>query len=163
MADVRLGAEHVRALQAHCNVDLHRVIAAGHSAGGQLALWLAAQRALDLRRVVGLAAVSDLRSAWSLKLSDGVVAQYLGGTPEQAPERYALSSPIELVPIGIPQRLLHGTADDTVPYDMSRRFTRASKNALLVTIEGAGHFDVIDPRSRAWPVVQKNLAELEFD
>ena len=157
--DVRHGAEHLSQLQRRYDLDLTRVIAAGHSAGGQLALWLAAQLAVPLRGVVPLAAVSDLRRAWSLKLSGGVVAEYLGGTPEQVPERYSSSSPIELLPIGVPQRVLHGRADDVVPFEMSERFVHVSKNAHLVPFEGAGHFDLIDPRSPIWPVVQKNMTE----
>ena len=160
--DVLRGAKSLSKLQGY-GLDLKRVIAAGHSAGGQLALWLAAQSAVQLRGVVPLAAVSDLRQAWSLKLSGGVVADYLGGTPEKVPARYASSSPIELLPIGVPQRVLHGKDDDVVPFEMSERFAHASKNASLVGIEGAGHFDLIDPQSRAWPTVLKNLTEWSWD
>jgi len=77
-------------------------------------LWLAAQMAVDLRGVTPLAAVSDLRRAWALQLSGGVVKQFLGATPEQAPQRYASTSPIELLPISVPQRMVHGTADQIV-------------------------------------------------
>ncbi len=167
--DVRHGAQYLTRLQEHCHLDLRRVIAAGHSAGGQLALWLAAQSGVghpgvnlagvNLCGVVGLAAVSDLRLAWSLKLDDGIVADYLGGTPEQVPARYSSSSPVELLPLATPQRVLHGTADDVVPFEMSERFARASKNAHLVPIGRAGHFELIDPRSSAWPVVLKNLTQ----
>ena len=161
--DVRRGAEHLSKLHERYDLDRRRVMAAGHSAGGQLALWLAAQAAVrsvvDLRGVVGLAAVSDLRRAWSLKLGGGAAAEYLGGTPREVPARYSSSSPIELLPIGVPQRVLHGTADDVVPFEMSGSFARASKNARLVAMEGTGHFDLIDPRSSAWPVVRKNLTE----
>ncbi len=159
--DVRRGAEYLSQLRERYALDLKRLVAAGHSAGGQLALWLAAQSAVDLRGVVGLAPVSDLRRAWSLDLSGGVVAEYLGGTPEQVPARYASSSPIELLPIRVPQRLVHGTADDVVPFEMSESFARVSKNARLRAIRGAGHFDLIDPRSRAWPVVRESLTEWE--
>jgi acetyl esterase/lipase len=157
MEDVRKGALHLKTLSASHHLDLARMVVAGHSAGGQLALWLAAQRALPIRAVVPLAAVSDLRRAWTLKLSDSIVAQYLGGTPDQVPERYASSSPMQLLPIAVPQRVLHGTKDSIVPFEMSRQFARASRNATLVPIEGAGHFELIDPRSAAWPIVLRNM------
>ena len=132
---------------------------AGHSAGGQLALWLAAQQKMPLLGVTSLAGVCDLRRAWELKLSDNVVEQFLGGTPKQVPKHYDLASPIELLPMKTPQRLLHGTADANVPFEMSERFARKSKNAKLIKLEGAGHFELIDPRSREWPTVLKGITE----
>ena len=101
----------------------------------QLALWLAAQQAIKLRGVVPLAAVSDLRQAWSLELDGGVVAEYLGGAPDQVPARYSSSSPIELLPISTPQRVLHETTDGVVPFEMSQRFARISKNAREILTE----------------------------
>ena len=58
-----------------------------------------------------------------------------------------------------PQRLLHGTADANVPFEMSERFARKSKNAKLIKLEGAGHFELIDPRAREWPTVLKGITE----
>ncbi len=160
--DIIHGAQHLVTLQARYTLDLARTIAAGHSAGGHLALWLAAQRVIDLRGVVPLAAISDLRRAWALQLDGGVVRELLGGTPEQIPQRYAAASPSELLPISVPQRLLHGTADNVVPFDMSRRFAKASSNAKLIPLPGAGHFDLIDPGNRVWPTVQSNILDWQF-
>jgi len=160
--DVLHAAEHVVKIAPRYNLDLHRLVASGHSAGGQLVLWLAAQRAVDLRGVIPLAAVSDLRRAWALQLSNGVVKQFLGGSPEQTPQRYAATSPIELLPISVPQRMVHGTADNIVPFDMSERFAKASQNAKLIPLKGAGHFELIDPRSREWETVQKNILNWDF-
>ena len=160
MDDVLRGAQYLSKLTQKYQLDLGRVVAAGHSAGGQLALWLAAQTAAPpLRGVTSLAGVCDLRRAWELKLSDTVVEQLLGGTPRQVPRRYDSASPIALLPIKTPQRLLHGTTDGIVPFEMSERFARASKNAKLIKFEGTGHFELIDPRSKEWPVVQKSVTE----
>ncbi len=160
--DIVRGGERLAALAGQYNLDLRRAVAAGHSAGGQLALWLAAQQVADLRGVVPLAAISDLRRAYALQLDSGVVGQLLGGSPDRVPQRYAAASPIELLPIPVQQRVLHGTADNIVPFDMSERFAKASKNSKLVPFAGAGHFDLIDPRSKIWPAVQKNILEWEF-
>ena len=155
--DVLRGAKHLNELAASYNLDLKRVVAAGHSAGGHLALWLAAQ--MPLQGVVSLAGVCDLRRAWELKLGNLVVEQFLGGSPEQVPEHYNLASPIELLPIKTPQRLVHGTEDLSVPFEISERFAQKSTNATLIKLEGAGHMELIDPRSKEFPVVLKSITE----
>jgi len=160
--DIIHGAQHLVTTAGLYNLDLKRVVAVGHSAGGQLALWLAAQQLVDLRGVVPLAAISNLRRAYALQMNDGVVGELMGGSPDRVPQRYAAADPMELLPIPPPQRVLHGTSDDIVPFDMSQRFAKASKNSKLVPLTGAGHFDLIDPRSKAWPTVRKNILEWEF-
>jgi acetyl esterase/lipase len=157
MEDVLAGAQYLPKLAAKYNLNLDHVVAAGHSAGGQLALWLAAQ--MSLRGVTSLAGVCDLRRAWELKLSDTIVEQLMGGTPKQVPSHYAAASPIELLPIKTPQRLVHGSADTVVPFEMSEHFARKSKNARLIKLDGAEHFDLIDPRSKEWTTVQKSIIE----
>lgn len=160
--DVLHAGEHLARIGPRYNLDLKRTVAAGHSAGGQLVLWLAAQRAVELRGVIPLAAVSDLRRAYALQLGGGVVGQLLGGSPERIPQRYQAASPMQLLPISAPQRMIHGTADNIVPFEMSERFAKASHNAKLIALAGAGHFDLIDPRRREWETVQKNLLEWEY-
>jgi dipeptidyl aminopeptidase/acylaminoacyl peptidase len=158
--DVLHGAEFAtRVLAKKYPIDGTRVVAAGHSAGGHLALWLAARHPIELRAVTPLAGVSDLRRAWALQLSQGIVGKLLGGSPEEVPERYSAASPVELLPIPVPQRLIHGSADDIVPFAMSEQFAAASRNARLTPLAGAGHFDLIDPRSAAWATVRKNVLE----
>jgi acetyl esterase/lipase len=162
--DVRTGAAHLEKIAAERSLDLKRVVAMGHSAGGHLVLWLAKPTAIALRGVVALAPVADLRRAWELKLSNTVVADLLGGSPQDLPDRYRSASPIELVPLGVAQRLLHGTNDDIVPLEISRRYVAAAKksgdDSTLIEVAGAGHFELIDPRSSAWPVVKEAVLEL---
>jgi acetyl esterase/lipase len=162
--DVRAGALYLKRIASERSLDLKRVVATGHSAGGQLALWLAKQQALALRGVVPLAAVSDLRRAWELKLSDTAAGEFLGGSPQEYPERYRAASPIEFVPLGLPQRILHGTRDEVVPIEMSRTYAAAAKrsgdDSKLIEIAGAGHFEPIDPRSTAWPIVKSAVLDL---
>ncbi len=162
--DVRDGSAYLEKVAGAHRLDLGRVVAAGHSAGGQLALWLGKQNAARLRGVVGLAPVADLRRAWDLKLSNGAVAEFLGGSPREVPERYRAASPADMLPLGVRQRLLHGAKDDTVPVSMSRGYVKAARakgdDAALNEIPGAGHFELIDPRSRAWPAVANTIREM---
>ena len=153
--------------------DASRTVLLGHSAGGQLALWAASKArgpgalrrpALHFRGVVALAPVSDLAQGFRLNLSGGVVRDLLGGTPEEVPERYRDASPVELLPLGVPTTLLHGTADADVPYALSPAYVARAEAAgdavRLVTLEGGHHFDVIDPLSRFWPDVLQAVQSL---
>jgi acetyl esterase/lipase len=160
--DVLNGAEHIVRIAPRYNLDLRRLLGAGHSAGGQLILWLAAQRAIDLRGVIPLAAVTDLRRAWAMQLGGGVVGEFLGGPPDRVPQHYDAASPMQLLPISVPQRLIHGTADNVVPFEFSERFAKKSQNAKLIPLKGAGHFELIDPRTREWETVQKMIVSWDF-
>ena len=90
-------------------------------------------------------------------MSDGAVAQLLDGDPIRVPDRYASASPIELLPLGLPQVLIHGTADDAVPYELSERYlaaaTLSGDPCQLITLPGFDHFEPIDPFSASWPRV----------
>jgi pimeloyl-ACP methyl ester carboxylesterase len=67
-----------------------------------------------------------------------------------AAEHYADGSPLELLPLGVRQIVIHGTADEGVPYEMSVRYVEAAGGeAELVTLDGVGHFEPIDPQAAA--------------
>lgn len=155
--DVAAGADHIGSLATQFNLDLNRVIAIGHSAGGHLAFWLASRKKA-LTGAISLAGVVDLRRAWELHLSNTVVADFLGGSPEEVPDRYDFASPIEQLPLGIPQRLFHGTADSSVPYEITERYAHAAQlrgdNAELITLEKSGHFELVDPRTKEFALVR---------
>ncbi len=167
--DVAAGADFIRQISRSGLIDPNRVVAVGHSSGGHLALWLGCRAGLPedsslaspdplrLLGVVSLAGVADLRRAWELELSEGAVAELMGGTPDQVPDRYEMVSPIERVPIGIPQILIHGTADEDVPLEISERYVSAARargdEARLIPIPGAGHYELIDPGTAAWESV----------
>jgi acetyl esterase/lipase len=162
--DVAGGAAHLRKMASNHKLDLSRVVAIGHSAGGHLALWLAAsKKGLPLHGAVSLAGVADLRRAYELKLSNTVVADLMGGSPEQYPERYKDASPIERLPAGVPVRLIHGEKDDIVPIEIAERYEKAAKaagdDARLARLN-SDHFDVVDPRSAIWPSVEQSVLEL---
>lgn len=162
--DVAQGANYLQTLAEKYPLDLRSVVVVGHSAGGHLALWLATQRRIVLRGVVSLAGVADLRRAWELHLGNDAVAAFLAGSPQEVPERYQLASPIQMLPLGVPQCLLHGTSDDVVPFEISERYAKTARAAgdkvELMPLVGAGHFELIDPRSQPWPQVQRAIIGL---
>jgi pimeloyl-ACP methyl ester carboxylesterase len=114
----------------------------GHSAGGQLALWGAKRAGLP---VVALAPVSDVRDAATRRGPQSAPARFM------APEHFAEGSPLELLPLGVPQVVIHGTLDEDVPFAMSKRYVEAAGGeAELVPLEGVGHFEPIDPLAPAF-------------
>jgi acetyl esterase/lipase len=149
--DVAAALAFARHLVERYPLDADRIVLLGHSAGGQLALCAAKRAQLP---VVALAAVSDLRESAERVGPDGAVARFLGGMPEEFPDRYAAASPRELLPLGVRQILVHGDADADVPYSQSVAYAEAAGDeAELVTLEGAGHFELIDPAASYWPRV----------
>lgn len=152
--------------QTH-NLDSKRIVVIGHSAGGQLALCLAAHEP-SLTRTVALAGVVDLKRAYQLHLSNDAVVEFLRGTPSEVPDHYREADPIELSISQARLWLIHGSADDVVPPTLSRDYVAAkqkrtgkeSEDAHLLEIPGAGHFDLIDPRTAAWKQVEATVLQL---
>lgn len=165
-ADIRSAYQFLlQNVQRH-NLDSTRIVVMGHSAGGQLALCLAGHEP-RVSRVVALAGVVDLRRAQQLHLSHDAVVEFLRGTPAEVPDHYREADPIELSIPSARQSLVHGSADDVVPPDFSREYVSAKKkrsgkqkeDVHLLEIPGSGHFDVIDPRTKAWKSVEETVLD----
>ena len=139
---------------ADTELDLRRVVAIGHSAGGQLAVWAATREAprVPLTAAVAQAGALDLDELSRLNTSDGVVNALLDGTPAEVPHRYDATSPARRLPVGVPLLLVHGARDGDVPLHVSREFAAAS-GAELVLIDDEGHFEHLEPGSRSWEAV----------
>jgi len=188
MLDVALATDYLRILAPTYALDLHRVVPIGHSAGGHLALWLASRpriarnsplagsnftpqgsteevaTPLPLAGAISLAGVVDLEMAWQLNLSNGAVDDLLGGSFTDVPDRYAAASPAAMLPLGVPQVLIHGTNDESVPLQVSQSYTKAAKAVsdpvTYIELERVDHFDVIDPNSNAWAITIEALQKL---
>jgi acetyl esterase/lipase len=172
--DVGAAVDHLRRVaQAH-PIDLARVVAVGHSAGGHLALWLGARgkltdptlRAddpLPLKGIVSLAGVDNLRRALGEGVCGDQITKLVGGTPDEVPERYAQGSPIELLPIGVPQHLVNGARDPIVPEAFGRDYAAAGRRAgddvKLTILPNAGHFELIAPTTPEWSAVREAILE----
>lgn len=172
--DVAEGTDYLRTLAKEYPLDLNRVIALGHSAGGHLVLWLGGRKnlpkesplyaaePLPLRGIVALASIPDLSETGSA--CDQSVLQLMGGRPGDLRSRYQQASPVELLPLGVKQSLIHGDSDNLVPVTMSKTYAEAAKakgdDVKLVMIENASHFEPVDPASFAWPKVKEEVLRL---
>jgi acetyl esterase/lipase len=169
--DVARATDHLRALARQYRLDLARVITIGHSAGGHLAVWLAAadkvpaaseiarRDPLPLKGAIALAGIVDLADfrTYSRTTCGDVVDPLMGGTPEQFPDRYAAGSPTRLFPLSVPHAQVVGSEDRIMPSRAREAHEAAAKSSgsafELVVIPDASHHEVMSPRSAAWPAI----------
>ena len=176
LEDVARGADHLREVARAHPLDLDRVVALGHSAGGQLALWLAAGPACPTARRCAprdpCACAASSRSPASPTCGPRPRAGSAATRSRSSSAARRRSAPIawasrrrsQLVPLGVPVRLVCGARDPIVPIDQARSYEAAAKRAgdtvVVEVVEGAGHFELVDPRSAAWPVVRDAVRAL---
>ena len=182
--DVAMGFDYLAVLARAWAVDLSRVVAMGHSAGGHLAFWLAGRHHVPQESaifgepkagmwgVIGLAGVVDLRlmvdlaGYFQFAHDRREVYGLMGGTPKDFPERYRAGSPGDLLPFGVPQTLIQGTEDNQIPSELPGRWAamarRQGDEVRVAMVPGADHFDLIDPLSKAWPVVRDAVKAAVF-
>ncbi len=179
LQDINLATRNIQqTMSTDTRFDQARTAIIGHSAGGHLALWLIGSHRVRIgsplhipqNRIIAsgisLAGLVDLRLAWKQKLGHGIVTRLIGGTPDEHPDRYDAGSPIELLPTGGNQVLVHGTADEIVPISQSEAFVERAEELgdrpVLVKLQGVGHYELIDPKSAAWPGVESAVLSLLF-
>lgn len=156
-------------------VDLSKVVAVGHSAGGHLAVWAAGRAGLPpeapgatprvvLAGAVSQAGVLDLVNAYDEQVGGDAVPAFLGTTPAKDRKRYQLASPYERLPLNVPVALVHGTRDGQVPIEQSRRYRDAAvakgDQVKLTELEHVGHFELIDPDDKAWQTCRAETVRL---
>ena len=178
--DVGRGADYLRVIAKTEPLDPRHVVIVGHSAGGQLALWTAVRRRLPKRDplfasapltvsgVVTLAGINDL-AAYRAGGPDAcggpdTVDQLVGADARRGQDVYADTSPSALVPIGVKQAVISGVLDPIVPARFGDAYAakaRAAGDAVqTLDIDGAGHFELIDPTSQAWRRIEPVIEEM---
>ena len=190
--DAAAGFDFIETLSRTYPLDVAKVITMGHSAGGHLAFWVAGRHhvrgqttavesslALPVRSPtipligsIGLAGAIDLRltidlAGWLTFAHDKQeVYNLMGGGPLELPDRYRLGNPGDLLPLNVPQILIQGSEDDQIPPELPMRWIemsrRAGDAASYVMLDGADHFDLVDPQSKAWPVVLQSVRKMIF-
>ncbi|MBB6451159.1 acetyl esterase/lipase [Geomicrobium halophilum] len=180
--DVSLACNHLRYLADSYSIDLDRVITVGHSAGGHLALWMAARHQLpeeselavsgqsvSIAGAISLAGVNDLKLMYGVhhyrdqhsSETNNPTADLLQCSPEEQPGRYKEASPLELLPFEVPQLLVHGALDINVPIGISDHYHRAAQEAgekvSFVELSDAEHFMLTDTSTKAWASIREEI------
>ena len=177
--DVGRGVDYLRHIAQQYQLDLDHVVVVGHSAGGHLAMWVAARKRLSprsvlyaaepllVRGVVDLAGPGDMETEIAVEMAacqSRVVEQLLGGSPGNVPERYVQVSASKMLPLGVPQVLVWGDHDNLRPMWLGEKYAKAASAAgdsvNLVILPGLGHFEVASPYSPAWPKVRNAIKSL---
>ncbi|WP_432547309.1 alpha/beta hydrolase family protein [Kineococcus sp. SYSU DK004] len=174
--DVATAVDMAAEAAAQHGLPLERTAVVGHSAGGHLALWAAARPRLPEGapgsgpRVVPAVAASMSGvlhpTALGGETGDPNVVAVFGGPADVVDQHYALGDPTRLVPLGVPLRVVHGTADDTVPVTQTQEFadaaTAAGDTVSLQLFEGGTHVDPLYVGEETWGSVRDWItAQLE--
>ena len=175
MLDVAAATDHLRVLAQKYPIDLSRVIAMGHSAGGHLALWLgvrdkiatdsplAAADPLPLAGIIALAPASELAKMHVENTCNKAATQLIGGSPGLYPDRYAAATPALMAPTDVPKTLILG-AHDEIWTPIGKAYMEAARAAgdrhvNDIEVADAGHFELINPASNAFQIITEALRE----
>ena len=160
-------------------LDTSRIVAMGHSAGGQLVQWIAGRsripassplfhpNPLPVREIISLGGLADLRNEKDLiKSSCGRDTVELAGLPSAArPDVFVDTNAAELMPNGSRTVLVTGELDTISPpraaHDYAARARKAGDQAEVLILPGASHYDEVAATSPAWklllPVIRAAL------
>ena len=167
--DIAAGVDAVRGMAKANQLDLGRVVFMGHSAGGHLAAWAGARGRLPKTSVlwakdpllpmavVTLAGINDLEAYHATgpdACGGPTTVENLVDFKRRGQAAYADTSPPHLLPLDRRQIVVSGEFDPIVPPSFGEAYgaqaRKAGDPAQVMTLPGAGHFELIDPKSLAW-------------
>jgi acetyl esterase/lipase len=176
--DLSRATDFLRTLAPKHLLDLKRIVVAGHSSGGQLAMWIAARPKLPassalytkdplpVKAVINIDGPADPAAIQPLETKVcgmPAVTQFLGGTPDEQPARYRDASALSFLPLGVPQEFIGGgllqmAMEQILAYQSSAR--AKGDTVTITTLDGARHFDMLAPRSTHWKTVEERFRAL---
>ena len=168
-ADASAATDALRDAAARYQLDLRKVVAVGHSAGGHLALWLAGrvrlpkgsalrtEHPLPIAHVISLGGLPDLE-ATAASPDNGcgtdVVARVTGAPSPAHADVFADTSVPRLLPLGVPQDLVNGENDRIIPMRLGTGYEAQARakgdRVALHRVAATGHVELIAPESAAW-------------
>ena len=172
--DIARAVDHARTVAGRFRFDMDRVLLVGHSAGAHLALWAAGRHnlpagsllrsdePLPVKGVIGLGSVAALEDYIEARPPIRIL---IGEPkPDLFQARLSETSPGKLLPMRLPQVLIDGTRDDAVRVPANSHYvqmaTKSGDQAGQIVLEGANHFDMVDTRGGAWPLIAAHALSL---
>ena len=174
--DVAAAADALREHAPRHRLDLTRLAAIGHSAGGHLALWLAGRqrlpqgsplrsgRPIHLSRVISLGGLPDLEEAARPPGSGcgtEVIARIAGSASSSRTDPFADTSVPRLAPLGVEQVLINGDRDRIIPTAYAEGYARpmraAGDEVRVRIVERTGHVELIAPETAAWAAAVEEI------
>jgi len=174
--DAATATDALRENAAKYNLDISRLVAVGHSAGGHLALWLAARPRLPkgsalrtgdplpIATVISLGGLPDLEEAARPPGSGcgtEIIDKLVGPPTMSSRDVYADTSIPRLGPLGVAQVLINGAQDRIIPPAYAEGYAapmRAKGDDVRVRmIERTGHVELIAPESAAWAATVEEI------
>jgi len=169
--DVAKAADFLQTIAEEYGLNLNRVISSGHSAGGHLASWLSVRKnipsnsvlyspnPLHVHKVISLAGINDLERFGSYGSSScgRDTIDNLVDKKNRGDSAFRDTSPIELLPFGLPFVEISAAFDAPVPpffgYHFVDTVKKGGDEAILILQTEAGHFEMIAPWSKEWKEV----------
>ena len=175
--DVAAGADKLATVATDFHLRVGHVVAFGHSAGGHLALWLAARgrlpagsalktaRPLPIAAVVSSGGLPDLEAVRAGGFcGEGTVDRLVGAPSATHPHVFADTSPAELGVGKDRATLISGDQDQIAPPSLADAYAAKMKHKgaaiEAVTVPGAGHVELISPGTAAWSVTVRTIQRL---
>jgi acetyl esterase/lipase len=168
--DASAATDALRQYAARYNLDVSRLTAVGHSAGGHLALWLAARHRLPLnsklrrpeplpiRTVISLGGLPDLQQAAQPPGSGcgtEVISKISGGG------QFAETSVPQLAPLNVRQVLVNGSQDRIIPNAYAGDYASVMRSrgdtVVVRMIKNSGHVELIAPETDAWRTAVREI------
>lgn len=170
--DVSAALDRVPAFAEEAELRLGRVVVAGHSAGGHLALWAAARRritsgplmrrtGLPVEAVVAIGAIPNLETDTATACGAEPIEKMLG--PARLGGRYGDTSPAHMLPLRTRQIVVAGADDTTVAPAVSEAYVARAKatgdRVEYRLLPGVAHVEEIAPGTPGWdriaPLIEK--------
>lgn len=171
--DTAAAADALRDHAGRYHLDISRIVAVGHSAGGHLALWLAGRSRLPadsalrqgtplpIATAISLGGLPDLEEAARPPGSGcgtEVIARLTGSGRADV---FADTSVPRLAPLGVPQILINGAEDRIIPTfyaeDYARPMRAAGDKVEVRMIPATGHVELVAPGTRAWAAAVEEI------
>ena len=156
LADVQTALQYILDRAEELEVDCDRLAIMGRSAGGHLAKLAAYQAdALPFKAVVSYYGPTNLTEGYNEPPSPNpidsqtLLADFLGGSPQELPELYQTASPFTYIRANLPPTLLVYAQNDHVVQAkfgdrMYRQLRALNNSAVFINIPWAEHaFDII--------------------